>query len=206
MAALVHLVGSSPKNTTLLLMRIAAIRRAIRYDRDQVLDDRCHVDIYQVFAFIGVRAPRKLPPTKEMLERCRLYFEKTQRPGDPRPAPRGAILDPAHWDDDLEAHAHDPAWLMAELFRIGLVIMRLHQIWRSRNPHYLNWREYQRLYALLPEGLPADTRLPPEDEFLGEARAPHAGCPAYVRSHEGCAPEVRCALTTWGARCPARKH
>jgi hypothetical protein len=93
---------------------------------------------------------------------------------------------------------------MAELFRVGIVIMRLHQIWRQREPHYLHWREYERLYALLPERLPADTRLPPRPEFLGEKKAPHAGCPSYVRSHAGCSTHRSCSFMVWGDGCPAR--
>jgi hypothetical protein len=205
MANLTHLIGRAPHNPELLYKRIQAIRAAIRYDRDQRLDDRCHLDIYRIFVFVGVRTPHKLPPTPEMLDRCRLYFEKTQRPDDPRPIPAGAILDAARWDSDLQEHRSDAAWLLRELLRIGIVVMRIYVIWRRRQPHYLNWQDYHRLYALLPERIPADTRLPSRSAFLGNKRAPHAGCPSYVRSHAQCDATRRCALTTWGATCPARK-
>lgn len=52
------------------------------------------------------------------------------------------------------------------------------------------------LYAILPEKMPADLRLPPEDHFLGETKSPDAGCPAFWRSHDGCGPE--CNLHQWG--------
>lgn len=41
-------------------------------------------------------------------------------------------------------------------------------------------------YAVLPEKIPCDFRLPPEAEFLGEAIAPHAGRPSFWRSHSAC--------------------
>ncbi len=53
------------------------------------------------------------------------------------------------------------------------------------------------LYALLPEKIPADFRLPPEPEFLGEAKAPRAGCPSFWRSHSTCATSDH-DLHKWG--------
>ncbi len=53
------------------------------------------------------------------------------------------------------------------------------------------------LYSVLPEKIPADFRLPPRSEFLGEVRSPHAGCPAFWRSHNGCS-ATRHDLHQWG--------
>jgi hypothetical protein len=61
----------------------------------------------------------------------------------------------------------------------------------------------RQLYRVLPEKLPADFRLPPKEDFLGEAKAPTAGCPSFWRSHFGCSGCGECAqkasdLHKWG--------
>jgi hypothetical protein len=72
--------------------------------------------------------------------------------------------------------------LALEHARLGAAILRHRDI--ADRPRTAD--DDRALYAVLPEKLPADFRLPPEDEFLGEAKAPHAGCPSFWRSHAAC--------------------
>ncbi|OGZ07767.1 MAG: hypothetical protein A3D65_01550 [Candidatus Lloydbacteria bacterium RIFCSPHIGHO2_02_FULL_50_13] len=155
-------------------------RKGIRNHRDQLGDDRCFLDDYLVWKWLSdaPTEPEKFTSEDGMKE-CVLFYEH-RRTETSDPVSADAITDPAHWDDDLETMSLSD--LHNELSRLQKAL-RTHRdiIGRSRTV-----ADDRALYAVLPEKIPADFRLPPKEEFLGEARAPKAGCPAFWRSHDGC--------------------
>src|SRR3989344_3813621 len=73
-----------------------------------------------------------------------------------------------------------------------------------RKHSYIVYRERtleddKELYSVLPEKIPADFRLPCEEDFLGTVRT-DAGCPQFWNSHQNCPGEHD--LHQWG---PCRK-
>jgi len=172
---------------------IAAIwvrRMFIRNHRDQTGDDRCFLDDHLVWQLLSDTPPEELLTAAEGMQRCREFHAFRNADGvDTLPAE--AILDPDRWDDDLWHRSRRS--LDDELGKLQEAI-RTHRDIAGR-PRTAD--DDRALYLALPEKLPADFRLPPADEFLGEARAPHAGCPAFWRSHAGCEPG-RCSQHRWG--------
>lgn len=167
-------------------------RRVIREHRDMRGDDRCWLDDYVVWAMLddSPPAPSALPAFEAGMEKCRQFFrDRNAEAADP--APTGAIVDPARWDDDLQNTT--PAQLLDELVRVQEAIRRHRDI--AGRPRTAE--DDRALYGVLPEKVPADFRLPPEEAFLGEARSPQAGCPAFWRSHSACATS-RHNLHRWG--------
>lgn len=171
---------SNPSTTEEYLVAIIERRESIREHRDQKGDDRCFLDDYPVWAWLADSSPepKRIAPKKGM-ESCLLFY-KCRRAEVPDPAPEDAIAESAHWDDDLSGMT--PEELRDELKRIEGAIREHRDI--VGRPRTLE--DDRALYGILPEKVPADFRLPPKEEFLGEARAPHAGCPAFWRSHGGC--------------------
>lgn len=167
-------------------------RESIRNHRDERGDDRCFLDDYLLWKWLSDSPPEPVAPISIEwgMEQCALFYNH-RRAETADPLPKEAILDPRHWDDDLEGMASDQ--LHDELLRVqeGL---RAHRDITLRPRTIADDRA---LYALLPEKVPADFRLPPEEEFLGEARAPQAGCPAFWRSHGGCSAKCH-DLHRWG--------
>ena len=170
--------------------QISLMRERIRWHRDQKGDDRCWLDDYEVWALLPDSPPEpRTPPTfEEGMRRCREFWTY-RRAEYPDPAPPNAALDRNCWDDDLSEMSVEE--LAREFLRIGGAI-RAHRGVTGR-PRYLP--DDRALYAVLPEKIPADFRLPPKEEFLGEAKAPNAGCPAFWRSHSRC---TACNLHQWG--------
>ncbi|MDI1228292.1 MAG: hypothetical protein PSY14_11465 [bacterium] len=171
---------------------IIACRHAIRQHRDAKGDDRCWLDDYAVWALIAgsFPVPTEVPPVEEATDMCRAYF-KLRRADTAEAQNPAAVTDPKLWDTDLEKM--DDAQLTQELARIHASV-RLH---RDNACKPLTLDDDRALYAVLPEQVAADFRLPPEDEFLGEAKAPHAGCPSFWRSHAKCLVK-RHNLHQWG--------
>lgn len=156
-------------------------RAAIRYHRDQKGDDRCFLDDYIVWA----RLPdspmifTRLPEFSQAMRLCEIFY--TFRRADyADPVPPDAITDRSHWDDDL-------VYLSSVgLFGQFFLLQRAIRIHRDILNRLRTIDDDRALYAVLPEKLPADFRLPSEEAFLGEACAPKAGCPAFWRSHGDC--------------------
>lgn len=171
---------------------IIAARHAIRRHRDAKGDDRCWLDDYFVWALIpgSFPVPTEVPPVAEAMDMCRAYY-KLRRAETPDAQPADAVTDPALWDSDIGKM--DEAQLMKELERIQAAVRRH----RDNACKPLTTDDDRALYAVLPEQVAADFRLPPPDEFLGEAKAPHAGCPSFWRSHAHCAVK-RHNLHQWG--------
>lgn len=166
-------------------------RKLIRKHRDERGDDRCWLDDYSVWGMLEDSSPRPTAPLpfEEVMGKCRDFYccRRAEAPGA---VPDFAIRDPLHWDDDLIRASEEE--LLGELLHIQEAIRRHRDI--EGAPRTI--LDDRMLYAILPEKIPADFRLPPEDEFLGEARAPKAGCPSFWRSHAACpAPHD---LSHWG--------
>lgn len=105
---------------------------------------------------------------------------------------RDQIGDARCWlDDDLAALSEDG--LVRELLHTQQAV-RVHRDIVGRERTLENDRA---LYLVLPERLTADFRLPSEAEFLGEAKAPTAGCPSFWRSHQSCKSETH-DVHAWG--------
>jgi hypothetical protein len=127
-----------------------------------------------------------------MMEKCTAFF--TFRNAKKRdPIPEGAIRHHSKWDADLELMG--PEQLLTELYRIQLAI-GAHAFIKGR-PRDIEADRY--LYLVLPEKLTADFRLPSRRNFLGEGRAPKAGCPPFWRSHLKCRECIKvCNIHEWG--------
>lgn len=164
-------------------------RKVLREHRDQKGDDRCWADDYLLAEVLGIAPP--LPTGisyEEGMRRCRQFYHCC-RLDHLEPNPPDAILDPARWDDDLASM--DPMRLDEELKKIKRAFVRLLGI--TDRPRTVE--DYKELYAVFPEKIQADFRLPPEPEFLGEAKA-GAGCPNFWKSHSVC-PDP-CNYHQWG--------
>lgn len=175
-----------------VLQEIIECRHAIREHRDAKGDDRCWLDDYKIWAMIpgSFEAPVEPPPFEEAMDMCRAFY-KFRRATSPDVPGHEAVLDRQKWDNDLEQM--DDAQLTEELVRVKTAIRRHRDC--AGDPLTLN--EDRQLYNILPEKIPADFQLPPQDEFLGEAKAPNAGCPSFWRSHATC--KVKCHdLHKWG--------
>lgn len=181
--------------------KVREARNVIRWHRDQKGDDRCWLDDYRVWKLIGVKPLPVLSSEvneQQCLAECEKYFfNRSTEEADPVPA--NAIVDPERWDDDLRSATL--AGLDHEMDRIKKAITehynagRYYKL-RRRRSRPRNYLDDRRLYAVLPERLPADMRLPPHDEFLGSTK-PGAGCPAFWASHRHCSMTVH-DLHIWG--------
>ncbi len=177
------------------LEKIKEIRAAIRSHRDARGDDRCWLDDYHVWNAVGEGyfAPPDFPDPVKGMEQCRAYYRFRQA-STPEPAP-DSVINPVHWDDDLAAM--DESGLVSELDRLRRAVAQHRDI--TDRPRTID--DDRALYAALPETAACDFRLPPEPDFLGEAKAPHAGCPSFWRSHSNC-PAPCHDIHVWG---PCRK-
>ena len=168
-------------NHTELLEAILERRKVIREHRDQVGDDRCWLDDYLVWDMLddSMSRPLALPTFTDGMNKCEIFYI-FRRAENKDPTPKSAILNPTLWDKDLDHLT--PSQLWYELSRLQNAISKHRDIF-DRNRSIDDDRE---LYNVLPEKIPADFRLPPKEEFLGEAKAPTAGCPSFWRSHGQC--------------------
>ena len=172
-----------------MIDQIKELRKVIRYHRDQIGDDRCWVDDILVWNTLPeTKQVVHLPTYDEGMRRCRAFF-KYRNSAAKEEAPADAILDSAKWDDDLAKM--NPEGLRSELSKLESAI---------RKHSYIVYRERtleddKELYSVLPEKIPADFRLPREEEFLGTVRT-DAGCPQFWNSHQNCSGEHD--LHQWG--------
>lgn len=175
-----------------LLHAIKVRRDYLRWHRDQRMDDRCWIDDLGLWEFLSDTPPHegKAPSFEEGMHLCREFYVH-RRAETPDATPAHALIDPSHWDLDLQSMHH--AELVAELHKIQNTI----QAHRDIQGRKRTLEDDRAVYALLPEKLPADFRLPPEPDFLGEAKAPRAGCPSFWRSHGSCGTEKH-DLHRWG--------
>ena len=169
--------------------QIIEFRQVIRYHRDQKGDDRCWVDDYKVWNLLAeTRQVLRLPMYDEGMRKCRLFF-KYRNSDSADTLPADAVLDPEKWDDDLAAM--DDQGLHSELNKLEKAIYKHSNIvYRERT-----LEDDKELYNVLPEKIPADFRLPCEEDFLGTTRT-DAGCPQFWKSHANCQGEHN--LHQWG--------
>lgn len=165
----------------LLLAAILERRQVIRGHRDARGDDRCWLDDYLVWAMLDDSAPASTspPPLQVAMMKCREFY-RLRRADFADPIPTDAIINPALWNQDLRQMTRER--LLDELVKIQEAIRRHRDI--PDSPRIID--DDRALYSVLPENIPADFRLPPEEEFIGAAKAPAAGCPAFWRSHLSC--------------------
>ena len=186
--------GGAMRFQLLSALREAIIQRrtVIRSHRDQKLDDRCWLDDYLVWKMCDDSPvyPLLVLPLEEAMQKCR-EFSQCRRAEYPDPIPIGAVLEKNLWDKDLNTMTSMQR--TNELARIQIAIRRHRDI--SDRPRTLG--DDRLLYSVLPEQIPADFRLPPEEDFLGEAQSPHAGCRAFWKSHGAC-PRTPHNLHQWG--------
>ena len=167
---------------------IAERRAVIRAHRDAKGDDRCWIDDHAVWALVdSAPADLSVPPTfDEGMRRCREFYQH-RRAETPD---AGAASGGTGGDTDLSRMTQPQ---LAQCLTALQAAIRAHAGVKDRP---LNLDDDRTLYAVLPEKIAPDFRLPPEDEFLGEAKAPRAGCPSFWRSHGNCA--GRHDLHRWG--------
>ena len=165
-------------------------RSAIRAHRDAQGDDRCWVDDYTVWKLLD-DSPEDLttaPSFEDGMKCCRDFFNFRQEDHQDSIEP---VTDTAHWDDDLIAMTNDQ--LLDGLLQLQIAI-RSH---RDTTNQPRTMEDDKALYSVLPEKVATDFSLPPEVDFLGEAKAPHAGCPSFWRSHQNCS-TTKHNLHRWG--------
>jgi hypothetical protein len=174
--------------------RVKQLRSTIRTHRDQKADDRCWLDDYLLWKTLAdsPAEPLALPSKDEMMKLCRNYYE-LRRADTLDEVPADAIVDAARWDNDLEAMGEVD--LKVEIERLESAI-RTH---RNIGDRLRTIADDRALYAALPEKLPADFRLPPEDHFL-VSQTPNSGCPNFWQSHQNCACKQH-DLHKWGPCC-----
>ena len=176
---------------------LIACRTAIRDSSDARGDDRCWISDYRIWAFIkgAHRVPKAPPPHEEAMRRCHAYyaFRGTRTHTVVGSVGRVAL---AQGDRDIDLLGKTTDELRTEARRLYTVIHVHHAIEGvEKRPRIID--DDRALYAALPEGITTDFWLPPEEEFLGEVKAPCAGCPAFWRSHAHCA-VLRHNLHQWG--------
>ncbi len=123
------------------------------------------------------------------MKQCRAFYTYRRSESADQPSPH-ANYDKSTWDADvtfMSAHG-----LHAELERIEHTI-RKHRDIASRERTVEDDCE---LYHILPEQVPADFRLPNEEEFLGTKKE-GAGCPNFWKSHNQCS-TTQHNLYQWG--------
>jgi hypothetical protein len=173
-----------------LKSQIIQIRRTIRDHRDAKGDDRCWLDDYLVWNLL----PREEIPipklnTETGMFKC-IEFYVHRRSDTIELVPSTAILDPTKWNEDLESKCEKQLWDV-----VGLHLLAVEEHYHSSLVRSLTIDDDRKLYATLPEKIPADFRLPRMNEFLGKDK-PHAGCPNFWDSHRDCA--EYCNLHQWG--------
>lgn len=172
-----------------MIEQIKELRNYIRYPRDQKGDDRCWLDDYVVTnALPATRKIFRLPSYEEGMRKCRA-FHKYRNASSADPIPADAILDPVKWDDDLSTMTNEE--LQNQFYKLESAISRFDCIPVEKRTA----DDDRELYSILPEKIPADFRLPCEEDFLGTVKK-NAGCPQFWRSHENCPGEHN--LHQWG--------
>lgn len=188
-----YLIGNRPEllNEHSLRALIKLIRATIRWHRDQKGDDRCWLDDFKVWqmAFDRITVLYFLNFDTGMAI-CRIYYA-FRRSDKADPIPEDAIVDKRLWNADLDKM--NAGELRLELEKLQTAIINHRDI--EDRPR--TFKDDRALYSVLPEKIPADFRLPAVEDFLGERKAPNAGCPSFWRSHGECL--ARChKFHQWG--------
>ncbi len=177
-----------------LLESIRRARNTIRRHRDQKGDDRCWLDDYFVWSLLpdSPQDPTTLPSFDAGMAECRKFF-LYRRADEADIVPADAIQDKNAWDADLETMNEE------QLQKTLAALQEAIRAHRDIHDRERTLADDRKLYTVLPEKIPADFRLPSEEEFLGEKQT-DAGCPAFWKSHQTC-PCSEHNLHQWGPCC-----
>lgn len=167
-----------------VIFAIKERRTVIREHRDQRGDDRCWLDDWLVWRMLDdtLGLPTKPPKFEDAMMLCRQFWTY-RRSEMPEPIPINVIFDPGKWDNDL--FYKTGIQFLDELVLIQETI-RAHRDVALAHKRPLAVEDDRKLYYVLPEKVPADFRLPPEDQFLGESGTLRIGCPVFWKSHMDC--------------------
>lgn len=184
-----------------IISHIRLRRQRIRSHRNQKGDDRCWLDDFPVWALVDGLPSR--PPKlsyEENMRRCHEFYQFRRAMSADTMSP-DAIRDRRRWNTDLVGILkHSSQFqLIRMLYQVQCEIVEHYDI--GDRPRGID--DDRRLYATLPEKVPADFRLPSYEDFLGEVLAPKAGCPSFWRSHGNCT--GTCDLHKWGP-CKNNPH
>ncbi|MGE4232904.1 MAG: hypothetical protein AB7F43_06185 [Bacteriovoracia bacterium] len=183
-------------STEELKVKILVVRKAIRYHRDQKMDDRCWLDDYLVWNALSESEGLREPPSwQQMQKKCETFFAQ-RRSEVADEMPPEAKFDPQSWDKDLDEMKYDD--LQSELKKIDSAI----EVHKSLSEKKRTLNDDRELYRVLPEKIACDFRLPDREDFLGERKAPDGGCPSFWRSHQSCNTKKH-NLHIWG---PCKKQ
>lgn len=168
---------------SLLIEAIIERRKVIRYHRDQIADERCFLDDDLVHQMLDDTPSLELPKNPEGKMALCEEFYKYRRSHEPDKNPfflfrfwfRG------NWDLYFKSRYR----LLLELNMLQVQIKRHRDVPVKRQRPRLV-RDDRMLYQILPDRLSADFRLPPVEDFLGQGKAPVAGCPSFWASHRNC--------------------
>ena len=180
-----------------ILDDLLRMRAAIRHHRDQRGDNRCWLNDWKLWRNLEDTILNDATIPKDAMARCEAYY-RNRRSDAPEAIPENAIRATRRWNEDIDGLGRGGT--LREMRRVEAAI-RAHRD-AEDGEHTAN--HDRALYAVLPENLPADFRLPPRDEFLGETLSPNAGCPAFWRSHGFCADGCH-DLHRWGP-CMAKTN
>lgn len=160
-----------------LRTEILKLRNGIRTHRDQIGDDRCWLDDSLLYGLLSDTPPGpvELPSWEVMEEKCLRFFNNRQCGDCPHPTPSDAVQNRSEWDRDLARM--DKVALNRELLHLKRGICAHRDISEERRKFF----DDECLYALLPEKLPANTRL------TGEAFMP--SCRRFWQTRQGQNPQ-----------------
>jgi len=172
-------------NKSEVLSRVVLLRSVIRKHRDQIGDDRCWIDDYWLWELLSdTKDFCEKPNFEDGMKACRKFYE-FRRKEDFIPR-KDTVFD----DRDLNVMSDDD--LFSELTLLESAIRKHRDI--LNRPR--TWKDDEELYMVLPDGISADFRLPPKEEFLDGVKE-GCGCPNFWKSHENCE-EKTCDLHNWG--------
>jgi hypothetical protein len=153
-------------------------------------DNRCHYDDYKVHRHLDDTPKLEWPvPLEKMMEKC-TYFFTFRRAAAKDAVPTESIYDVQKRWTFIQNADED------KLLHIFMYYQEA--IFEHRSARPITIKDDRLLYArVIPGNIELDLRLPPREDFLGEAKAPCAGCPAFWRSHANCDARL-CNPHQWG--------
>ncbi len=158
---------------------IKKLRTLIRYHRDQKMDNRCWLDDVKLWG----EEIHALPAYEDMMQRCAAFYKNRKTSVGPICIAYSTAAGSENSDIDLDNMLDNE---IEDTYKNLLDAIQKH---KNIFSHERTWQDDEELYNILPEKIKADFRLPSEEDFLGEGKVPHAGCPSFWRSHEKCTQE-----------------
>ena len=151
-------------DTRKLRQQIVAWRDIIRWHRDQVGDDRCWLDDWRVYEVVLEEIKPQWPGVENCLILCHQYHTDRSSPLPPR-CRRGEVK--KELDEDLRPLNHmELLVVMAHLYAVVNIHYKIGDGQRTKEDDL-------RLYAVLPDGILPDQRLPVWEVF-------QLGCEEFI--------------------------